>query len=119
MVGGIGSNRDFTFYFYNPVISNLQPSAAPVGGNITINGSGFGAYQGGSTVQFNALTAQVRSWSDTSITVIVPSNATSGPITATVGGIVSNGAQFTLIEALSKRSRSRAFLLLPGQSAAR
>src|SRR5260370_1060500 len=61
VVNGIGSNRDFTFTFYNPVISNLQPPAASIGGNVTINGSAFGAYQGGSTVQFNALTAQVRS----------------------------------------------------------
>ena len=101
VVGGIGSNRDFTFTFYNPVISNLQPPAAPAGGNVTINGSGFGSYQGYSTVQFNAVTASVRSWSDTSITVTVPSNATSGPITVNVGGIVSNSASFTLIEAIS------------------
>jgi len=101
VVNGVGSNRDFTFNFYNPVISNLQPPAAPIGGNVTINGSGFGAYQGSSTVQFNALTAQVRSWSDTSVTIIVPTNATSGPITVTVGGFVSNSAQFTVIEAIS------------------
>ncbi len=106
VVNGIGSNRDFTFTFYNPVISNLQPPAAPAGGYITINGSGFGAYQGGSTVQFNAVAASVSSWSDTSIRVQVPSNATSGSVTVTVGGIVSDAAQFTIIEALSITSIS-------------
>jgi RHS repeat-associated protein len=108
VVNGIGSNRDFTFTFYNPVISNLQPPAAPAGGYITINGSGFGAYQGSSTVQFNAVAASVSSWSDTSIRVQVPSNATSGSVTVTVGGIVSGAAQFTLIEALSITSISPA-----------
>lgn len=106
VVGGIGSNRDFTFTFYNPVISNLQPPAAPAGGDVIINGSGFGAYQGGSTVRFNALTASVRSWSDSSISVTVPSNATGGSVTVTVGGIVSNSASFTLIEAISISSIS-------------
>ncbi len=106
IVGGIGSNRDFTFTFYNPVISNLQPSASPVGGTVTINGSGFGSYQGSSTVQFNAVAATVKSWSNTGISVTVPSNATSGSVTVTVGGIVSNSASFTLIEAISISSIS-------------
>lgn len=106
VVGGIGSNRDFTFTFYNPVISNLQPPAAPTGGTVAINGSGFGSYQGSSTVQFNAVAANVSSWSNTSILVTVPSNATSGSVTVTVGGFVSNSASFTLIEALSISSIS-------------
>lgn len=85
----------------NPSISSLTPSAAPIGGQITIAGTSFGSNQSSSTVQFNNLTGSVISWSSTSIKVSVPSNATSGPVTVTVGGVVSNGVQFTLIEGLT------------------
>ena len=84
-----------------PSITSLTPSAAPIGGQITIQGTSFGSSQSSSTVQFNNLTASVISWSSTSIKVTVPNNATSGPVTVTVGGILSNGVQFTLIEGLT------------------
>ena len=90
----------------SPTISSLTPSFGPIGGRITIAGTSFGANQSSSTVQFNNLTASVISWSSTSISVSVPSNATSGPVTVTVGGVVSNGVQFTLIEGLTISSIS-------------
>ena len=100
VVNGIGSNRNVVFTFYNPVISSLVPPAGPVGGSITITGSGFGSSQGNSSVQFNGLTASTpSSWSDTSITVTVPSSATSGPVTVIEGNATSSGVQFTVIEA--------------------
>jgi RHS repeat-associated protein len=89
------------FTVIKPIINSLTPPAAQVGGSVTLNGSGFGASQGSSTVQFNAVVASVTSWSDTSVTVNVPSNATSGPVTLTVAGVPSNGVQFTVSQTLS------------------
>lgn len=61
---------------------------------VTISGNGFGASQGTGRVQFvhglsvavaYATNAPVLSWSDTSITVRVPANASSGPLRVTTG----------------------------------
>jgi YD repeat-containing protein len=106
VVSGIGSNNNYVFTVYNPVISSLSPSTAPAGASVTLAGSGFGAAQGSSTVQFNSVAASVSSWSNTSITVTVPANAASGPVTVTEGGITSNGVQFTALGTLSISSIS-------------
>ena len=98
MANGLGSNRTVAFTFYNPVISSLTPPAAPIGGSVIVTGSGFGSNQGSSTVQFNSANATVSSWSDTSITVTVSASATSGSVTVTEGGVVSNSEAFSLIE---------------------
>jgi len=52
----------------------LAPPAAALGGTVTVQGYNFGASQNSSTVQFNSVTAAVRSWSNTSVAVTVPSN---------------------------------------------
>ncbi|MBZ5523622.1 MAG: IPT/TIG domain-containing protein [Acidobacteriia bacterium] len=36
----------------NPVVSGLMPASGPAGTQVQINGTGFGATQGGSTVSF-------------------------------------------------------------------
>ena len=38
----------------------------------------------------------VNSWSDTSINITIPSSATTGNVVVTVGGLASNGVQFTV-----------------------
>jgi RHS repeat-associated protein len=79
----------------NPVISTVAPRSGAPGGTVVISGSGFGAGQGGQ-VNFNNVAASVVSWSDTSISVTIPSNAVSGPVTVANLGLTSNGVQFTL-----------------------
>jgi hypothetical protein len=100
-VNSISSPSGVTFTMVKPVINSLTPPAAEPGGTITLNGVGFGSSQGNSTVQFNSVVASVSSWSDTSITVTVPANATSGPVTVTEDGITTSGVQFTVLEQLS------------------
>ena len=87
--GGGGGNA--------PYISGLSVASGPVGTAVTITGSHFGATQGSSTVTFNATAASPTSWSDTSISVPVPTGATTGPVVVTVGGVVSNGMTFTVV----------------------
>ena len=79
-----------------PSITSLSPTSGPVGTAVTIAGTNFGATQGTSTVSFNGTTATPTSWSNTSIVAPVPSGATSGNVTVTVGGQLSNGLAFTV-----------------------
>ncbi len=74
-------------------ITSISPKQASLGTTVVIAGSGFGSSQGTSTVNFGGLTAQVSSWSDTSIAATVPANSPSGSVivTVTVNGVQSNG----------------------------
>ncbi len=77
-------------------ISSVAPTGGPVGTSVTITGSGFGATQGSSTITFNGVAGSPTAWSDSSITVPVPSGATTGNIIVTVGGSASNGYVFAV-----------------------
>jgi len=79
-----------------PNIASIQPNPASVGTSVTITGANFGATQGGSTVTFNGTTASAATWSATSITVPVPTGATTGNVVVTVSGQPSNGYLFTV-----------------------
>jgi len=82
-----------------PQINNVSPSSAPVGTQITIDGSGFGASAGSSTVKFNGMATAPDAnskWSDTQITIDVPNGATSGGLVVNVNGVDSNAFAFTV-----------------------
>ena len=76
---------------------NIAPSTGAAGTLTTIAGSGFGAEQGTSTVKFNGKVATPMSWSDSSISVPVPVNATSGNVIVHASGVDSNGVEFTVL----------------------
>lgn len=57
----------------NPAITSVSPGYGPVGTTVTLNGSGFGASQGTSTVQFGTYAATASTWTDTRIVTTVPS----------------------------------------------
>jgi len=86
-----------------PSISGLSFSQGPVGMGFVITGANFGPVQGTSTVTMGGNPIQgiltILSWSPTgdSITVQIPSTITSGgDVVVTVGGLPSNGVNFTL-----------------------
>src|SRR6266404_789413 len=79
-----------------PSITNLNPSSGPVGTSVTISGANFGATQGTSAVTFNGLTASPTSWNDLTITVPVPSGASTGNVVVTVNGLASPGVNFSV-----------------------
>src|SRR5208337_2920147 len=96
-VGGVASNGvNFTVTVPAPSIASLSQTSGPVGTAVTITGTNFGATQGTSTVKFNGTAGAPTNWSATSITVPVPSGATTGNIIVTVGGVASNGVNFTV-----------------------
>ncbi|MGA7830234.1 MAG: cellulose binding domain-containing protein [Terracidiphilus sp.] len=80
-----------------PTISSLSPTSGAAGASVTISGTNFGASQGSSTVSFGGSLATVSSWSNTSITVTVPSIAAGAVnVTVNVSGASSNAASFTV-----------------------
>ena len=89
LIGYMGSSA--------PYITLLTPNSGPVGTSVVITGGNFGATQSTSVVRFNGTIATgVTSWSTTSITASVPTGATTGNVTVTVGGVGSNGVLFTV-----------------------
>ncbi len=98
MVAGVPSNGvNFTVSAATaPNITSLNPTAGAVGTSVTITGTNFGATQGTSTVSFNGIAGTPASWSATSITVPVPTGATTGNVIVTVAGVPSNGVNFTV-----------------------
>jgi hypothetical protein len=108
-VGTVVSNGLSFTVILPPSITSLNPTSGLVGAPVTITGSNFGSTQGSSTVTFNGIGAGTAgSWSGTSITVSVPSGATSGNVVVTTAGGASNGVSFTVIPPPSITSLSPA-----------
>ncbi len=68
-----------------PVITGLSTTTGPIGSQVVISGSGFGASQGGSTVTLNGAPVTINSWNATSINITIPTGATSGLLAVLVG----------------------------------
>ncbi|MDR3685499.1 MAG: IPT/TIG domain-containing protein [Coriobacteriia bacterium] len=89
---GVCSNGIFFTPGTVPAITGLSTSIAPVGTTVVVTGSGFGASQGNGKVTLAGETCAVQSWSDTSVTFVVPADATAGYVGVwNDGGICSNG----------------------------
>jgi IPT/TIG domain len=93
---GPGGNTIENIGLSTPQIAALSPSSVPIGTVVSVTGSNFGALQGLSTVTFGTLGAAPTQWSNTAIVVPVPSGATTGSVTVTVGGTASNAVIFTV-----------------------
>ena len=64
-----------------PAISAVTPGAARAGERVSIEGGGFGAGRtGAGSVQFDGVSAEINSWSDTRITCSVPYGASTGEV---------------------------------------
>src|SRR6266478_2406506 len=73
-----------------PVITSVSATTGSIGSEVVINGSGFGASQGGSLVMLNNAPVTVNSWSNTSVIITVPSGATSGYLVVSVAPGMNN-----------------------------
>jgi hypothetical protein len=96
-VGGVASNGMSFTVLIPPSITTLTPNSGTAGTSVTIAGANFGTSQGSSTVTFNGIAATPTSWTTTSIAVPVPTAATTGNVVVTVGGLASNGLNFTVV----------------------
>jgi RHS repeat-associated protein len=97
-VGGVTSNSVQFSVLEAASITGLSPASGPVGSSVVITGTGFGPTRSNSFVSFYGATAtSITSWSDTSITAVVPSGASTGYVTVTVAGVITPlGPWFTL-----------------------
>jgi RHS repeat-associated protein len=97
------NSKDFTVtnpFITNILVNGVLMNSAPENQLITINGSGFGATQGtNSSVKFNGLLGVPSSWSDTAISVPVPTGATTGNIVVKVNANSSPGYPFMVTPA--------------------
>jgi ribosomal protein L21E len=66
-------------------ITSFTP-AEIIGATVTVNGTGFSTTASNNIVEFNGTLATVTNSTSTTLTVVVPSGATSGPITVTANG---------------------------------
>jgi IPT/TIG domain len=69
-----------------------------VGAQVTVTGQNFGSTQGSSAVLLHGLATTVNLWSSTSITITIPTGATSGYLTVSVAPSMndSNAINFTV-----------------------
>jgi len=66
-----------------PTIASFAPTSGPVGTSVTITGTNFNPVGSNDFVYFGAVKATATSASPTSLTVTVPTSATSAPLTVT------------------------------------
>jgi hypothetical protein len=79
-----------------PAITNISPGSGVIGSSVTITGTNFGTSQLGAVTFNNRVIASPTTWSPTSITVPVPTGATTGNVVVTELGLASNGVNFTV-----------------------
>jgi hypothetical protein len=98
--GTLNGNFDSSVAIPAPpaAITSLSPSTGAVGASVTITGTNFGVGQGAVTFS-SGKSSTPTSWTPTRIVAPVPSQAVTGNVTVTVGGVVSNGMNFTVVPA--------------------
>jgi large repetitive protein len=72
-------------------VASLSSPQGPVGGTVTIYGSGFSTTPASNTVDFNGIAATVISATSTELVVTVPTGATNGPVTVKTGSTTVSG----------------------------
>ena len=94
-VSGRASNA-MNFLVIPQRLNSVTPNTGNPGASVTLAGTGFGATQGTSTVNFGSTNASVTSWSNTQIVATVPNVPvnTAVALTVTVNGVASNFVNF-------------------------
>jgi hypothetical protein len=83
----------FTPQSSGPTITGFSPAGGAAGTSVTITGTGFdSATPSNNVVTFHGQTATVNSATATTITTTVPSGATRGPLTVTVGSVTAESS---------------------------
>src|SRR5205807_9765086 len=73
-----------------PVITSVSATTGSIGSQVVISGSNFGTSQGSGVVLLNDAFVTINSWSATSITVTIPTGATSGPLVVSVASSMND-----------------------------
>lgn len=95
---GVQQNA-FNYSGLPPQISAVAPLSGPPSTLVTVSGTEFGSRLANLDVRFNGAPANIVSASPTTITALVPFNATNGPVTVSVAGQLATGPVFTVTAA--------------------
>lgn len=81
-----------------PTITDFTPTSGPIGSTVTITGTNFDPVATNNTVKFNGIDAATPSLASAiSLTVIVPTGASTGPISVTtLAGTGTSSTNFTV-----------------------
>lgn len=103
-VGGCGGSK--------PVIKSLNPKSGLAGIEFKLSGTGFGQKQGKSAVHVGTKTADISSWSETSISASVPSSLSSGrsSVSVVTATGTSNKVNFSVIKPVTASSPLQAMV---------
>jgi len=74
-------------------ITSFTPTSGPIGTAVTIYGAGFDPTPANNVVKFNGIVATVTASASGSISTAIPSGATTGPISVTVGTSTATSSQ--------------------------
>jgi len=92
-----------TDFIVVPKITNFSPGVGAIGATVIISGTGFNTTISSNTIKFNGTIASCIAATNTSLTVLVPDDATSGKITVEVGGnIATSNTDFEVVVEVAK-----------------
>lgn len=102
-VAGINSRVSIGFavggsYQVNARVTEFSPTSAASGQTVSIKGYGFGSQPGSSRVSFAGAAAEIVSWSDEEIKVVVPVAAETGLLIVETDGKQIEAGTFTVID---------------------
>jgi arabinogalactan endo-1,4-beta-galactosidase len=81
-----------------PAISIFHPTSGSAGTEVTISGINFGDDENVAVVTFNGTPAEITAYSSSTIKVVVPVGATTGPVSLAVGSMATTAeAEFTIL----------------------
>lgn len=125
LVGVVAPSGDLAQYVYDAAGNIVQinriaagslaliefsPKTGPAGTQVAIWGSGFSATPSQNTVAFNGATASVVSATTNKLIATVPSGATTGPISVTVGAAAATSTkQFVVTTSMACSARFTGF----------
>jgi hypothetical protein len=103
------TNSSPLLYYAAPVISAFAPDGGGPGTSVTVFGSSF---QGATAVKFNGVSASFNNVTGTQLTAVVPSGASTGPISVTAPAGTATSAEVFVVPQLSDL-RVNTFLHVP------
>lgn len=101
---------------FPPFISGISPGRATIGSTVLIMGQGFSADAADNVVTFNGARAAVTYSSGDTLTVTVPSTASSGPVMVTVNARSSNTIDFVVENRVLDEQQATNRDLISGQT---
>ncbi len=81
----------------NPIITSFSPASGQFNTSITINGNNFNSNPSNNQVSINGKSAFIQAATETTLTVLIPERAGTGPVSVTTASGTATGNNFTYI----------------------